>query len=69
MVICHSSWLRSVHLAGIANGASSRGRRATLRGLVAAKNIHVTTQAKPANATHWSTRNVARHLRISDLMA
>lgn len=55
-------------LAGIEKDAPGRGRKATARDSVAAKIIHATTQTKPANATHWSTRTLARHLGVSDSM-
>lgn len=49
-------------LAGIEKDAPGRGRKATRRDSLAAKIIHATTQTKPANATHWSTRTLAEAL-------
>ena len=49
-------------LAGIEKDAAGRGRKATARDAIAAKIIEWTTQRKPANATHWSTRTLAEEL-------
>jgi len=46
-------------LAGIEKDASGRGRKATKRQFLAAKIIEMTTQSKPPDATHWSTRTLA----------
>jgi transposase len=55
-------------LAGIEKDAPRGGRPATKRQKVAARIIRVTTQEKPANATHWSTNSLAKHLGISQSM-
>jgi transposase len=58
----------SHRLAGIEKDAPRGGRKATRRAAVAAEIIHKTTQEKPANATHWSTRSLAKAMNISDSM-
>jgi transposase len=55
-------------LAGIEKDAPRGGRKSTKRDRVTALIIETTTQNKPANATHWSTRTLAKHLGISHLM-
>jgi transposase len=55
-------------LAGIGKDAFGRGRKPTIREAVAAKIIHATTQTKPAAATHWSTRTLAKALGVSASM-
>jgi transposase len=55
-------------LAGIEKDAPGRGRKATLRDSVAAKIIHATTRTRPPDATHWSTRTLAKALGVSDSM-
>lgn len=49
-------------LAGIEKDAPRGGRIARRRGHWARKIIEATTQTKPANATHWTTRTLATHL-------
>lgn len=49
-------------LAGIEKDAQRGGRKATVRDAIAAKIIEWTTQRKPQNATHWSTRMLAKEL-------
>jgi transposase len=49
-------------LPGIEKDASGRGRKPTVRDSLAARIIEMTTQGKPANATHWSTRTMAKAL-------
>jgi len=49
-------------LAGIRKDAPGRGRKPTKRQALAVKIIEMTTQSKPANATHWSTRSLAEAL-------
>jgi transposase len=49
-------------LAGIEKDAPRGGRKPTARNALAAKIIEWTTQRKPANATHWSTRTLAEEL-------
>ena len=49
-------------LAGIEKDAPRGGRPATARGKLIAKIVEMTTQQKPKNATHWSTRTLAAAL-------
>ena len=49
-------------LAGIEKDAGGRGRKPTARAAVARAIVETTTQKKPSNATHWSTRTLAKHL-------
>jgi transposase len=49
-------------LAGIEKDAPRGGRKSTARDAIAAKVIEWTTQRKPYNATHWSTRTLAKEL-------
>ena len=46
-------------LAGIEKDAPGRGRKATRRQSLAARIVEMTTQSKPPDATHWSTRTLA----------
>ena len=52
-------------LEGIRKDAPRGGRKATRRAAVAAEIVRKTTQEKPANATHWSTRSLAKAMNIS----
>jgi transposase len=45
---------------GLESDAPRSGRPATARQALAAKIVQKTTQETPANATHWSTRTLAR---------
>lgn len=61
-----SRWRRRFaqrRLAGIERDAPRGGRPANPQ--LASRIIEATTQAKPRNATHWSTRTLARHLKVS----
>lgn len=49
-------------LSGIEKDAPRGGRKPAAREALAAKIIEWTTQRKPANATHWSTRTLAEQL-------
>ena len=49
-------------LAGIEKDAPGRGRKATAREAITARIIEWTTQRKPAQATHWSTRTLSQQL-------
>lgn len=49
-------------LAGIQKDAPRGGRKPTVRDAIAEKIIEWTTQRKPQNATHWSTRRLAKEL-------
>jgi len=55
-------------LAGIEKDSPRGGRKPTVRNRVAHRIIEATTQRKPANATHWSTRSLARELKVSPAM-
>ncbi|MCX6601841.1 MAG: IS630 family transposase, partial [bacterium] len=55
-------------LAGIEKDAPRGGRKPTTRNRVARKIIEATTQTKPQDATHWSTRRLARELKVSPAM-
>jgi transposase len=55
-------------LSGIEKDAPGRGRKATLRDALTAKIIQWTTQRKPDNATHWSTRTLAEALGTTHSM-
>lgn len=55
-------------LAGIEQDAPRGGRRPTIRNRVARKIIETTTQTRPPDATHWSTRRLARELKVSPAM-
>jgi transposase len=55
-------------LAGIQKDAPGRGRKPVVRDALAAKIIEMTTQSKPANATHWSTRSLAAALGTHYMM-
>ena len=55
-------------LDGIEKDAPGRGRKPVARDAVAAKIIEATTQTTPPNATHWSTRTLAKALGTSASM-
>ena len=55
-------------LAGIEKDASGRGRKPVVRDSLVRKIIETTTQSKPANATHWSTRSLAQALGATQSM-
>ena len=55
-------------VAGIEKDAPRGGRKPTARNAVAHKIVEWTTQKKPANATHWSTRTLAQQLGASHSM-
>jgi transposase len=55
-------------LAGIEKDAPRGGRKPTDRDAIAAKIIEWTTQRKPHNATHWSTRVLAKELGTTRAM-
>lgn len=55
-------------LAGIEKDAPRGGRLPTVRNRMARRIIETTTQKKPENATHWSTRTLAEHLGVSRSM-
>jgi len=55
-------------LAGIEKDAPRGGRRPTKRNRVASEIIRRTVDTKPDNATHWTTRTLARELGASQSM-
>ena len=55
-------------LAGIEKDAPRGGRPPTRRNEVAAEIVRRTVETKPDNATHWSTRMLARELGVSQSM-
>jgi transposase len=55
-------------LSGIEKDAPRGGRPATGRDAVARRIVEVTTQTKPPQATHWSTRTLAAQLGVSASM-
>ena len=55
-------------LAGIEKDAPRGGRKPLVRRRVEAEILRKTTQERPRNATHWSTRSLARELGVDHLM-
>jgi transposase len=55
-------------LAGIAKDAPRSGRKPIRRNQVARLIVERTTQTRPANATHWTTRTLAEELGVSPSM-
>lgn len=55
-------------LEGIQKDAPRRGRRPTIREKVAPLILEKTTQERPDNATHWSTRTLAAALGVDKSM-
>ncbi len=53
-------------LAGLERDASRPGRTPKITASLARRVVRMTTQQKPANATHWSTRSMARAVGISE---
>ena len=53
---------------GIAKDLPRGGRKPSARSKVESRIIRVTTQKKPKNATHWSTRTLAEELDVSQSM-
>ena len=53
---------------GITKDLPRGGRKATKRSKVEGRIIRATTQKKPKNATHWSTRTLAKELDVSQSM-
>lgn len=51
---------------GIEKDLPRAGRRRADSNELAKRIIEATTQTKPPNATHWSTRTLAKHLGLSD---
>jgi len=57
-----------LRLSGIEKDAPRGGRKPTTRNAQARLIIETTTQKKPENATHWSTRTLAKQLGVSRSM-
>ena len=55
-------------LAGIEKDATRPGRPRKDRSDLEQKIVHMTTQEKPRNATHWSTRSLATALKIDHVL-
>jgi len=55
-------------IAGIEKDAARSGRPRKDRVDVERRIIEATTQTKPQNATQWSTRTLARHLRVDHVL-
>jgi len=55
-------------LAGLVKDAPRSGRKPTRREETTRVIVERTTQTKPANATHWSTRTLAKELGVSPSM-
>lgn len=55
-------------LAGIVKDAPRGGRKPARRGETAKRIVEKATQTKPATATHWSTRTLAKELGVSRSM-
>lgn len=53
-------------LAGLGNDAPITGRTPLINRAVIEEVVRLTTQEKPTNATHWSTRSLAAAAGISD---
>lgn len=52
-------------LAGIEKDAPGRGRPSTIKAKKVAEIVRITTQETPPNATHWSTRDMAKAAEVS----
>jgi transposase len=55
-------------LTGIEKDAPRGGRKPTKRNKVVRRIVETTTQETPPNATHWSTRSLAKQLGVSQSM-
>lgn len=53
-------------LRGIERDAPRPGRKRTVSDQRVSKIVQMTTQTRPANATHWSTRLMAKAAKVSD---
>lgn len=51
---------------GLVKDAPRPGRKPSIAASVKETLIHKTTQSKPANATHWSTRTMAAEMGVSE---
>jgi hypothetical protein len=52
-------------LPGLEKDAPRPGRKPAIPARVKEQLVHKTTQSKPANATHWSTRTMAAEMGVS----
>jgi transposase len=55
-----------LNLAGLVKDAPRPGRKPAISAKVKEELIRRTTQSKPANATHWSTRTMAAEMGVSE---
>jgi transposase len=55
-----------LNLAGLVKDARRPGRKPAITSRVKEELIRKTTQSKPANATHWSTRTMAAEMGVSE---
>lgn len=55
-------------IAGITKELPRRGRKPTARSKAESRIIEATTQRRPDNATHWSTRTLAEELGVTQSM-
>jgi len=53
-------------LAGLEKDAPRPGRKLAISAILKAELVHKTTQSKPENATHWSTRRMAAEMGVSE---
>jgi transposase len=53
-------------MAGLQQDAPRPGRTPSITASVVRRVVNMTTRQKPANATHWSTRSMARAVGISE---
>ena len=53
-------------MAGLEQDAPRPGRTPKITARVVRRVVHMTTRQKPPNATHWSTRSMARAVGISE---
>lgn len=60
------TWFLAQRLAGLEKDAPRPGRTPAISAETVARVIQMTTQQKPANATHWSTRKLAAAVGISE---
>jgi len=56
----------NLRLSGLEKDAPRPGRTPTIAKQIVSELVRLTTQEKPDNATHWSTRSMAAKMGISD---
>src|SRR5215472_13377887 len=54
------------NLAGLVKDAPRPGRKPAISARIKEELIRKTTQSKPMNATHWSTRSMATEMGVSE---